>query len=155
MPRKQTKFSTQVLERMREGQRCGKSAGEIAAELKAAGVKGASKATVFRRLRDLQRAAVTPPELPGSPDEIPEGADVETLDHWIAVAKTMGEQAQRDKNIAAIGAMGRLVATLLEHRRKAAPKHVDDPNDSLDMIAAAKKAREILHRYVARAVGRD
>ncbi len=175
MPREKRDFPPEILARMRAGERAGKSAKVIAAELTKAGVEGASAATVSRRLRELRgqpaklrtlkgeapkRAVQTAPTaeappLPETPEDIPDGTDVSTLDHWIEVAKRNGATAETEKNLAGIGAMGRLVATLLEHRRKATPDPKPDPNEHPDMVAAAKRAREDLHTLISTAVGRE
>lgn len=142
----------------------GETVARATASLKAMGAK-TSTATVARRMRELAskvreaRVSVVPPpasvpDLPESEEEIPEGIDLGTYDRWIAKAETMAKQAELDKNLVELGKAGRLVVMLLDAKRKATPPAPPDPNERPDMIAAAQRARDALHKLVDSAVGK-
>lgn len=135
----------------------GGTAGSIARALKASGV-AVSEATVGRRILELRGGggrsspvagdAPVAPALPASPEEIPEGADPETLDYWINLAREMGEQAHEAKNLDGFGKMGRLAASLLDAKRKSAPLPKPNPNDNPDLVKATERARARLHKLI-------
>jgi hypothetical protein len=105
------------------------------------------------RLADAIETAVrAAPPLPDDPEEIPEGTDLQTLDWWLQLAARKGRAAERTENWPAMAQMGRLSAALFEAKRKATPPEVPDPNEHPDMVAAAKRAREQLHKLVESSV---
>lgn len=143
----------------------GKTAEEIAASLCASGVK-VSRATITRRMRELRgrtkaakaerasaRLAAAPapqgmPPLPKTADDVPENVDPSTLEWWLAKAEELARQAETVEDFDTFGKMGRLAATLLEHRRKATPPPVQDPNDDPDLVALGAQVVERLHRMI-------
>lgn len=159
--------------------RAGKTAEEIAAQLKADGAKGVSRATIGRRLRELRgkvrvgrvatkkrSSSPRPPpsepqppstelELPESPDQIPDDLSIDTLKKLFQKANNAADHALGKNDLATFGSMGRLVTALGEAIRKATPPEKPDVNDQPDMIAAAERARKKLHELVDRAVGCD
>ncbi|MCL2777730.1 MAG: hypothetical protein FWD73_06970 [Polyangiaceae bacterium] len=165
MARKRTVYGPDVEAKIRSGLERGQPAEAIAKELTAAGVKGASRATIDRRMREMRGRTASPrlflgrrvaasdvpsPPLPESPEDIPSDADPDTIGRWIALAEQKGQDAANRGDLAGFGAMGRLAATLLEHRRKAAPPPRVDPNERPDMIAAKERARADFHRLIDR-----
>jgi hypothetical protein len=144
----------------------GGTAQSISDTLTSAGISGASKRTIARRMQELrgevnadraQRVAaakVTPAiPLPASPDAIPEGAEPSDYDTWLADAKEQADAAQAVGDLEGFGKMGRLTVALLEAKRKATPLPKDDPNERPDMIAAKERARKELHKLIDQAVG--
>jgi len=75
------------------------------------------------------------PDLPRSPDEIPEGTGLEAYDRELARAERMADGAELEGDLKATGNAGRLVGFLLDAKRKATPKPVADPNAAPDMVA--------------------
>ncbi len=169
MARKRSELGTKADTLIKRGVERGGTAESIARELRAQGLRGVSERTVGRRLRELRGArqagrvkrksvaetstAVEIPPLPASPEAIPEGANLETLQRWLGMADQGGQQALARSDLATMGAMGRLVASLCEAIRKGTPAETPDPNDQPDMIAAAARARELLHHAVDKALG--
>lgn len=176
MARKRKDFGTEGERRLESMMAAGEPAERIAEALCAMGVQ-VSRSTVDLRMRArrgavqaripvgpsfaaevlaLTPAADAPPGdekgLPASPEDI-EGADVGTLDRWLARAEEAGRKAVEAGNLAAIGAMGRLAVTLQEAKRKAEPPPVQDPNESPDMVRLGKEVAERLHRMVDLVVG--
>lgn len=93
-----------------------------------------------------------PPPLDEVPDEIPEGVSVDVVDKWIPKVERAAEAAEAAKDFGALASLLAKLTALLEHKRKAAPPPKVDPNENPDMIAAAKRAREMLHKLVESAV---
>lgn len=158
MARKRTELGPAVETRIVALMRTGKTAEIIAAQLSADGVS-VSRATVGRRMKELsgrvveERAKVhvpapPPPDLPASPEEIPEGASLTQLDGWIRQAESAINTAESEGDLALMGTLLRVAASLAETRRKATPPERQDPNDSPDMIAMAKQVGERLHKMV-------
>ena len=153
----------------------GGTAASITAKLVAAGVD-ASKATVGRRMRELRgttkpRALRTvkkkaparrgrppplppteDPPLPPSPDAIPEGVSITQLDRWIGQAEAGINKAEKEGNLPIMGQMLRVAAALAETRRKASPPERPDPNENPDMVSAAARCRDALHKLVESAI---
>lgn len=101
------------------------------------------------KLADAIAAAVkAAPPLPESPDEIPDGTDLDTLDRWLMIAERNGRAAEQEGNLQALAQMGRLSASLLDAKRKSAPLPVPDPNEHPDMIKLGAEVEERLHRMV-------
>jgi hypothetical protein len=86
--------------------------------------------------------------LPESPEDIPEGASLSQLDRWIQEAELAIAAAKSAGNVPLIGSTLRVAAQLAEIRRKGTPPPPPNPNENPDMIAAAKRAREALHRLI-------
>lgn len=173
MPRKKREFSAKVEAQISAMATAGGTAQAISKALRAAGVKGASPATVGRRLRELRRGVTTPragsraelraayasPEqtdspLPETPEAIPEGTALSQIERWLKRAEAMGKIAVEKGDLAGMGQMGRLTSALLEAKRKATPPDKDDPKDNPDMGAAAARARATLHKYIDQALGK-
>lgn len=87
--------------------------------------------------------------LPGSDGEI-QDADTATLDAWIASVQRFGQVAETSGDVRALGELGRLLATLLEAKRKRKPMEKADPNDDPDMRALGAKVAARLHDYVSK-----
>lgn len=183
MARKRTQWGPEVEARIVALMSRGGTATSISTALAAAGVKGASRATVARRMQELagrvkaekaervkaRRASakaepaapvhVAPvveerPPLPATPEAIPDDADPSTLKWWLEKAEELARQAEAEGDLDAFGKMGRLASTLLEHRRKAEPPPKADPNEHPDVVALAAAAREMLHKMIDQVVTR-
>ena len=182
MARKRTDHGSAVEARIAALAARGGTAETIAKALRTDGVKGVSARTIGRRLRELRgkvrvgrtttrarapKVELEPPELPApagspptadpplpsSPDAIPEGLSLDMLHRLRAKADGAAQHALAQQDLATFAAMGRLVTGLSEAIRKATPPEKPDPEDSPDMIAAATRARETLHKLVDQAVG--
>lgn len=164
MPRKRTELSPLHEARLVALAGAGRTAEEIAAALAAEGVTGLSRATVARRLLDLRGAQrvrgkasrpapVEAPPLPATPEDIPEGTDLETIERWLETAERMARKAEADGNLAGLGAMGRLAKGLLEAKRRATPPTPPDPNANPDMVALGAEVAKRLHKLVDDAAG--
>lgn len=99
-----------------------------------------------------------PPPDPPSDDfdplePLPENARAEIAARWLKRVERAAIKAEAEGQIGALGTMGRLIATFLEHQRKAQPIKLPDPNEMPDVIAAAGRAREMLHMLIDTAVG--
>lgn len=160
MARKRTELGPTLESRIVALMRAGGTADSITSQLGAEGV-GASRATIARRMQELRgqvKAAraermaapvvVEDETLPGSPDAIPEGTDLATLDRWLQTAERMGEAAEADGDLQALAAAGRLSASLLEAKRKATPPSRPDPNENPDLIKLGKQVAERLHKMI-------
>lgn len=123
-----------------------------------------SKRTIARRMGELRgrvnseraerlAAPESASELPATADEIPPGTDLTTFDVWLEKAERMAREAERTGNLVELGKAGRLVVMLLDAKRKATPVAAPDLNERPDMVAAARRARETLHKLVESAVG--
>src|SRR5690349_18801101 len=102
MARKRTELRAATEARIVALMRAGGTAESIAKQLGSKGCK-ASRATIGRRMAELAgkvngaRAgllAKEPPPLPESPDAIPEGTDLDTINAWLETAKRMGKVAE-------------------------------------------------------------
>ncbi len=168
MARKRTNLGAKTTKRIKAGAKTGATAKALAAELAADGEKAPSARTVSRRMleergprknRAKKLSAPTPPSteglppLPKSADEIPETADLTTLDFWLARVNQLGEIAHAKGDLAGMGTMGRLATALLEAKRKATPPEKPDPNDSPDMRELADLVRSRLHKLVDQVAG--
>ncbi len=170
MARKRIDFGSDVDAQIRALTAKGGTAMSISAALTQAGVRGASSATIGRRMREL-RGTIGPPQaraskrsatpapdsdpapLPSKPEEIPEDATPTQLDRWIAQAESAVNEAESAGNLPLMGQMLRVASQLAETRRKATPPDPPDPNANPDMVAAAKRARTALHKLIDSAVG--
>ncbi len=96
----------------------------------------------------------TPPAVPltgeaeDTPDEIPEGVDVGTVDKWIRKIERAAETAEQAREFNAMSSLMTKLTALLEHKRKAAPPAPPDPNQNPDFVEAARRARERLHKLI-------
>lgn len=141
----------------------GKSGDDITATLQAEGWT-VSKATVVRRMRELRpqvqsaRAARAPAPADSSSEDLPEGevaldgASVAQLDRWIRQAEVAIDKAEAAGDLGLMSNLLRTADSLAKTRAKVAPVTPPDPNAHPDMIAAAKRAREMLHKLVDSAV---
>jgi transcriptional regulator with XRE-family HTH domain len=119
------------------------------------GAKGIPQAEIAQML-DVSVGAVSkylikpaPPEAVDEiPEEIPEGLPVDIVEKWIRKVDRLAEAAEAAKDFGAVNGLLAKLATLKEHQRKAAPPPKADPNENPDMIAAAKRGRETLHKLV-------
>lgn len=173
MARKRTEFGPDVELRIKALLARGGTTESISQTLTRDGVRGASPSTIQRRVREL-RTGTTPgssgrlpassaadahvpvvpvEELPGAPEEIPEGTDIDTFDRWIATAEKLAKQAEADKNFVELGKAGRLVVMLLDAKRKATPPQAPDPNENPDLKALAEDVAKRLHNLVDQVTG--
>lgn len=144
---------------------------ENTAALKARGVS-ISRATVARRMGELKgsgkvkatrakkraaRGSVPPPveaaldevaSLPTDAEAIPENVDEKTLDRWLATADRIGRDAELDDDFDTVAKMGRLSASLLEHKRKAKGPPPRDQNEDPDYVELGARVAAKLHEYV-------
>jgi len=93
------------------------------------------------------------PDLPGELEEIPEGLSIQTMQRLLVKADRAAQAAHATGDLATFGAMVSRVTNLSEAIRKATPPEPPDPNERPDMIAAAARAREMLHRLVDKVAG--
>lgn len=171
MPRTRIDFTAKTEAKIVAMMGKGGTAKSISKVLLAAGVDGASPATITRRMRELRgkvkaekapaqparsRAPRRPPAteqpLPPTPEAIPEGASLDELNEWLRRAEKMGRAAEEAGDLQGLGAMGRLSASLLEARRKAQPVVKPDPNDDPDMVAMGEQVAAELHKLVDKVV---
>jgi len=179
MPRKRSDFSAAAEKRLIALMAAGGTAATISKALLAAGVKGASSATVGRRMRELRgdvapkrvlaprgaradrRAEYATPDdsivgdspLPSTPEEIPEGTALSQIERWLKRAESMGKIAVEKGDLAGMGQMGRLTSALLEAKRKDTPIEKEDPTESPDMQKLALQVEVRLLKYVDDIVG--
>ena len=149
MGRKRTPIDAEELQGM---MRRGLTVEEIARHF------GVSKSTaharvVAMRAGTLPRPAVARAVAPAAvvadvPDDVPDDAPLELVDKWIAKLEAAGEAAEADGDLKTFATLAAKLVTLLEHRRKAAPPPVADPNEHPDMVALAEDVRERLHKMI-------
>lgn len=146
---------------MRAMMNAGRSAAEIAKALRLEGIE-ASAATVGRWLREKrgpQRAtklrkptasssAPAPSSSETIPENIPDGTDLAEIERWMQIAQRTAVIAEEEGNVSALAAMLRIQRDLFNAKLRARRDAKPDPNDSPDMVAAAKRARDRLHKYV-------
>lgn len=180
MGRKRSDLGPSVEKRIASLMARGGTAVSISKALAAAGKKVSTR-TIGRRMRELRgdvapmrvsastslRASYAAPEasepeseasdapLPAAPEEIPEDTDLRQIERWLQRAEAMARKAVNLGDLAGMGQMGRLTSALLEAKRRATPPEKADPNDHPDMVAAAARAREMLHKMIDRAIGRE
>lgn len=73
-----------------------------------------------------------------------EGMTLTEINTWIERVDMAYVAAERDGNTAAIVALARVSASLLDTRRKAAPPPPVDPNAFPDLVEAAERAKALL-----------
>jgi hypothetical protein len=81
-------------------------------------------------------------------DAVPENTHLEQLDGWLKRAEREARAAETRGDIETLAKMVRLAGTLLEQKRKATPPPKRDPDENPDMITAARRAREKLHKLI-------
>jgi hypothetical protein len=180
MARTRTVFTPEVEAQIAAMLERGGTAESISSALTASGVRGASRATIGRRISErrgpvgslrakspsfaqelaaLEPPSSTPPPAPESDGDLPASdediktADAGTLDRWLARAEAAGRAAATEGNLTALGAMGRLAVTLQEAKRKGTPIPKPDPNDAPDMVALGAEVAKRLHKMVDLVVG--
>lgn len=180
MARKRTDLGARVEKKIAALLARGGTAESIAKALRAGGFTGVSARTIGRRMRELRgdvapkrvsataarraeyattEGAAAPDSrddapLPTTPEAIPEDTDLAQIERWLERAESMGKKAVTLGDLAAMGQMGRLTSALLEAKRKATPPEKQDPLDQPDMLAAAARARAMLHKYIDQALGK-
>ncbi len=139
----------EIAQRMKRGQSCQTIAKAIGG--------GVSYRTISRRMQELRgkepaKAPVAPaPEAVAAgevPDVIPEGVDLGAVDKWISRVERAAAVAEADGDFTAMSSLMAKFVALLEHKRKATPLPKPDPNENPDFVAAAKRAREMLHKLI-------
>lgn len=113
-----------------------------------------SQRTIARRLEELKASGAfgsaeiggadpsdDSQDIPSSPDAFSSAMSIEMVDKWIARINVAAQKAEQLEDMAELGTLGRLMATLLEVRRKAMPIPKIDPNESPNMLAARERAR--------------
>lgn len=75
--------------------------------------------------------------------EVPGDADENALASLCLTAEKAMRVAEISGDFGAMGSMGRLLVAIEEHRRKIAPPPVEDPNEAIDIRAAAERAKRI------------
>jgi len=155
----------------------GLPAGEIAQRLQAAGERGASRATVGRRLAEragprrsgragnADATPAAPPSEP-APSSTPSPTDVladpepdestttEEIATWLERVDRAYSAAKATNNAPAIAALAARATALIEARRKAAPPPPPDPNERPDLVEAAGRARALLRKKLEAALAR-
>lgn len=169
MARKKTEWPTSAERKFARLAKKGASAQEIARELGADGVVGASAATVGRRLRELfgdRRAGKGSPDPAaeaassapgdGAPPDIPTAdelaqAPLEQLSWWLDEVREAFEKAKGAGNIAAQAALAGRARDFLAAIQKHSPPDPPDLNTAPDMIATAERCVTMLFKKVDRA----
>lgn len=164
MPRKKNVFGVKVDGQIAKQAAAGDTAETISKALRASGVKGASPATVGRRMRELGgadasrrvrssaalRAAYAEAAADDEPlpDAIPEGTDLAQIERWLERAEKMGKVAAKKGDLPGIGQMGRLTRMLLEAKIRATPPEKPDPSADPEMLKLAQQVETRLLKYV-------
>ena len=147
----------------------GRTAAQITEALAEAGID-TSVATVTRRMRELRgkvRAAKRPrlaappgegkvapsaPPPPSSPDPpeeaAPSGLALEEYDALIRHYEDLSRAALGAGDESAAQGWARVALQHRVERRKAEPPPKQDPNERPDMVAAARRGREALHKLI-------
>jgi hypothetical protein len=169
MPRSKTDLGPAISARIIELRSSGGTAASIADELARLGVQGVSRATIGRRLRELDadikaaraaageaasaRAAGNPDApLPETTDEIPDGATLSQINAWIVQVETAATAAEAAADHKQLCSLLRVAGALGELRRRSTPLPKPNLNEYPDMIEAAKRCRERLHKLIESAV---
>lgn len=164
MPRQKTEFGKEVEGRIIARMKAGGTAHSISAELTAEGIKGASPATVGRRMKELRgkvraRRPTSPPAAPKRARAAPEPEDwddeddddgpplpfdVVDLPKKLAEMQKHAQTAVRKGDLALYDRInGKIIQAL-----KAMPAAPPDPNASPDLIKRAKLVVEKLHAMI-------
>jgi transposase-like protein len=119
---------------------------------------GVAKSTAHSRVQAMKQGTGPRPVTPAAPasvprvDEVPDvppdDAPLELVNKWIAKVEAAAEAAESEGDLKTFATIAAKLVTLLEHRRKAAPPPVADPNEHPDMVEAAKRARKRLHDLI-------
>lgn len=170
MARKKTEWPASAERKFARLAKKGASAQEIARELGADGVVGASAATVGRRLRELfgdrragkgspdpaAEAAASaaadgaPPDIPSDPDELAQ-APLEELRWWLDKVRAAYAKAETAQNVAAQASLAGRARDFLAAIQKHSPPDPPDLNTAPDMIASAERCVVLLFKKVDRA----
>jgi hypothetical protein len=170
MARKKTEWPASAERKFARLAKKGASAQEIARELGADGVVGASAATVGRRLRELfgdrrtGKGALDPAteatsgaagdgaplDIPTDPDDLAQ-APLEELRWWLDKVRTAYAKAETDQNVAAQASLAGRARDFLAAIQKHSPPDLPDLNAAPDMIAAAERCVTMLFKKVDRA----
>ena len=179
MARKKTEWPAAVERKFERLAKKGRSAQDIARELTADGVAGASAATVGRRLRELfgdRRAGKSasveapspPPAVPsapglvsedGAPANIPTDPDelaqapLEELRWWLDSVKEAYAKAETDGNVAAQASLAGRARDFLAAIQKHAPPPPVDPNTAPDIKAAAERGKRLQFETLENIIG--
>ena len=70
------------------------------------------------------------------------------LEELLASVRRLARMAEAEANLSGVATLGRLTTAILDLKRKAAPPERPDANEHPDMVAAARRAREALHRLI-------
>lgn len=168
MARNRITFPKTALAKMQRMMKAGATALQIAKALAGDDVE-ASAATVGRWMREQRgarratklavrargaKAASSPAEPRPTPatEEPPSDNKARTpkerLDLLIARAEKHLAIAETEQNAAALSSLMRVQVGLLKEIRMVARETPPDPSEAPDFVAAAKRARERLHKYV-------
>ena len=175
MARKKTEWPALAERKFERLAKKGASAQDIARELTADGVAGASAASVGRRLRDLfgdrraGKAAPEPSSEPakepepraedGAPADIPTDAEelasapLEKLEWWLSEVQEAFELAKADQNVAAQASLAGRARDYLILIQKHAPQPPVDLNAALDIRATAQKGRKLFFDTLENIIG--
>lgn len=170
MARKRENHTPSIQARILALMGAGGTAESIAAQLAAEGVKGISRATIGRRMRELRgleeksslaprpaspardRVATTDGAddivLPEREEDIPAGTGLEQYDLWLRRAEDMYKSAKGRNDFDGVVKAGRLSQMYLEGKRKATPPEAPDPNEHPDMIEMGARVAAQLHKII-------
>lgn len=87
-----------------------------------------------------------PEDLPPTPEAIPNDAPAELIDKWIHRIDKLGDAAEASGDLGVVASLSQRMVALQEHRRKAMPMPVIDPNTRPDMLAAKERARAAFYK---------
>lgn len=161
MGRKRIDLGTDADARILAMMRRSATATEVAQALSAATGRTVSPRTAQRRMTELRgreqderrervqaRAPASAPRVDEVPDAVPDDAPLELVNKWIAKVEAAAEAAETEGDLRTFATIAAKLVTLLEHRRKATPPPVADPNEHPDMVALAEDVRERLHKMI-------
>jgi len=124
--------------------------------------QGVSTSTMVRRAQALKgrvrevkvaavkarREAAAPESSDAMPCDVPTDLTLEDYDRLIERATRNSKEAEDADEHAAAQGWARVALAAMTERRKATPPPKTDPNELPDMVAAARRARETLHKLV-------
>lgn len=172
MARKRTQFDASTDQQIAAMMAKGMPAEAISAALTAAGVKGASRPTIGRRMVEMRagvnasiaaRAKASKPPKgkpapapahvePPTPDEIAT-ATPDKLSQWVLETKAAADAAKDEGDLSQYGGLMRVSVAIQEAIRKATPLPVHDPADDPDMRAMAAATAARLHLMADQVLG--
>jgi len=106
------------------------------------------------RVPKATKAQPAPPADPTQDGPLPQPEEVEAvdsvsdLDTWLAIAQRQAKAAEGRGDVENLSKYVRLATMIMDQKRKLAPPPKQDPNEQPDMVAAAKRAREMLHALI-------